>query len=110
MNLRNKIIIHNDFELMQEKLTEEYGAKNLKFFIPKNPDLELRLNDLTYDKNGQATAKAIMKESYIAEAQAKIIVVLAKSFREEAQNYLLKVFEEPPKNIYFIIVAPSKNV
>ncbi|EAK0441871.1 DNA polymerase III subunit delta' [Campylobacter lari] len=110
MNLRNKIIIHNDFEFMQEKLTEEYGTKNLRFFIPKNPDLELRLNDLTYDKNAQATAKAIMKESYVAEAQAKIIVILAKSFREEAQNFLLKLFEEPPKNVYFIIVAPSKNV
>ncbi|MCV3483202.1 DNA polymerase III subunit delta' [Campylobacter sp. CNRCH_2014_0184h] len=95
---------------MQEKLTEEYDQKNLRFFIPKNPDLELRLNDLTYDKNGQATAKAIMNESYIAEAQAKIIVILAKSFREEAQNFLLKLFEEPPKNVYFIIVAPSKNV
>ncbi|QOR01834.1 DNA polymerase III subunit delta' [Campylobacter sp. 2014D-0216] len=110
MNLRNKIIIHNDFELMQEKLIEEYGQKNLRFFIPKNPDLELRLNDLTYDKNAQATARAIMKESYMAEAHAKIIVILAKSFREEAQNFLLKLFEEPPKNVYFIIVAPSKNV
>ncbi|EAJ6152792.1 DNA polymerase III subunit delta' [Campylobacter lari] len=110
MNLRNKIIIHNDFEFMQEKLTEEYGQKNLRFFIPKNPDLELRLNDLTYDKNAQATARAIIKESYMAEAQAKIIVILAKSFREEAQNFLLKLFEEPPKNVYFIIVAPSKNV
>ncbi|RKO65087.1 DNA polymerase III subunit delta' [Campylobacter sp. P255] len=110
MNLRNKIIIHNDFELMQEKLIEEYRQKNLRFFIPKNPDLELRLNDLTYDKNAQATARAIMKESYMAEAHAKIIVILAKSFREEAQNFLLKLFEEPPKNVYFIIVAPSKNV
>ncbi|AJC92327.1 DNA polymerase III, delta prime subunit [Campylobacter subantarcticus LMG 24377] len=110
MNLRNKIIIYNDFELMQEKLIEEYGQKNLRFFIPKNPDLELRLNDLTYDKNAQATARAIMKESYMAEAHAKIIVILAKSFREEAQNFLLKLFEEPPKNVYFIIVAPSKNV
>ncbi|WP_052243710.1 MULTISPECIES: DNA polymerase III subunit delta' [Campylobacter] len=95
---------------MQEKLIEEYGQKNLRFFIPKNPDLELRLNDLTYDKNAQATARAIMKESYMAEAHAKIIVILAKSFREEAQNFLLKLFEEPPKNVYFIIVAPSKNV
>ncbi|WP_236103567.1 DNA polymerase III subunit delta' [Campylobacter armoricus] len=95
---------------MQEKLIEEYGQKNLRFFIPKNPDLELRLNDLTYDKNAQATARAIMKESYIAESNAKIIVILAKTFREEAQNFLLKLFEEPPKNVYFIIVAPSKNV
>lgn len=95
---------------MQEKLIEEYRQKNLRFFIPKNPDLELRLNDLTYDKNAQATARAIMKESYMAEAHAKIIVILAKSFREEAQNFLLKLFEEPPKNVYFIIVAPSKNV
>ncbi|MBX1885795.1 DNA polymerase III subunit delta' [Campylobacter peloridis] len=110
MSIRNKIIIHNDFEFIQEKLIKEYGQKKIRFFIPKNPDLELRLNDTSYDKNAQATARAIMKESYIAEANEKIIVIMAKSFREEAQNFLLKLFEEPPKNIYFIIVAPSKNV
>ncbi|WP_279176577.1 DNA polymerase III subunit delta' [Campylobacter insulaenigrae] len=110
MNIRNKIIIHDDFDFIQDKLINEFGAHKIKFFIPKNPDIELRLNDLTYDKNAQATAKAIMKESYIAESSAKIIVIMAKSFRDEAQNFLLKIFEEPPKNVYFIVVAPSKNV
>ncbi len=51
-----------------------------------------------------------MKESYIAESNTKIIVIMARAFREEAQNFLLKIFEEPPKNVCFVIVAPSKNV
>lgn len=110
MNIRNKIIINDDFDLVKEELSQEFNTVNLKFFIPKNPDCELRLNDLSYDKHSQATARAIMKESYIAEAKIKIIIIMAKNFRDEAQNFLLKLFEEPPKNVYFFIVAPSKNV
>jgi DNA polymerase-3 subunit delta' len=55
----------------------------------------------------QAT-KAI-KEAYIASSETKYIVLCGDSFRIEAQNSLLKVLEEPPKNIIFLIITSSKN-
>ena len=54
-------------------------------------------------------AKAVVAESYISESQTKYIIFGAKSFTKEAQNSLLKVLEEPPRNIEFIIISPTKS-
>jgi len=55
-------------------------------------------------------AKAVVAESYIAEADIKYIVLGGKSINVISQNSLLKVLEEPPRNIEFIIIVPSKSV
>lgn len=54
-------------------------------------------------------AKAAIAESYISEASTKYIVMGAKSFNTVSQNALLKVLEEPPRNIEFILIATSKS-
>ncbi len=54
-------------------------------------------------------AKAVVAESYISESQTKYIIFGGVSFTNEAQNSLLKVLEEPPKNIKFIILSPTKS-
>lgn len=56
-----------------------------------------------------AQANATIKEAYIASNETKYIVLCGSSFRKEAQNSLLKVLEEPPKNIVFIIITTSKS-
>ncbi|RQD68936.1 DNA polymerase III subunit delta' [Campylobacter hepaticus] len=93
----SKIIISEDFETIKEEMINAFGINNLRFFIPQN---EFLLDD----------ARAVEKESYVAETQEKILVLMAHSFRIEAQNFLLKLLEEPPKNIKFLIVVPSKNL
>ncbi|MDL0146893.1 DNA polymerase III subunit delta' [Campylobacter felis] len=95
----SKILISDDFEGVREELIAEFGINTLRF-IPKNVPNEFLLED----------ARAVEKESYIAESSEKIIVLMAHSFRHEAQNFLLKLLEEPPKNIKFLIVVPSKNL
>ena len=54
-------------------------------------------------------AQKAIKEAYIADNETKYIFLCGDSFRVEAQNSLLKVLEEPPKNIIFIIITNSKN-
>lgn len=54
-------------------------------------------------------AQKAIKEAYIADTETKYICLCGDSFRIEAQNALLKVLEEPPKNIVFIIITISKN-
>lgn len=93
----SKIIISGDFEGIKEEMINEFGINHLRFFIPQN---EFLLDD----------ARAVEKESYIAETSEKIIILMAQSYRIEAQNFLLKLLEEPPKNIKFLIVVPSKNL
>ncbi len=54
-------------------------------------------------------AKAVIAEAYISEAQTKYIVLGAEEFHSVSQNSLLKVLEEPPRNIEFIIISPTKS-
>lgn len=54
-------------------------------------------------------AQKAIKEAYIADNETKYIFLCGDSFRVEAQNSLLKVLEEPPKNIIFVIITISKN-
>ena len=54
-------------------------------------------------------AQKTIKEAYIASSSTKYIVLCGSAFRVEAQNALLKVLEEPPRNIIFIILTISKN-
>ncbi len=54
-------------------------------------------------------AKMVMKEAYIAEESTKHLIIVATTYRIEAQNALLKLLEEPPRNIVFILIAKSKT-
>lgn len=56
-----------------------------------------------------AQANQAIKESYISTNEKKYILLCGKTFRSEAQNSLLKVLEEPPTNIVFIIITNSKS-
>ncbi|TQR60601.1 DNA polymerase III subunit delta' [Campylobacter troglodytis] len=99
MSFTSKILITGDFESIKEQMIKDFGKNNLRF-IPKNPAVDFLMDD----------ARAVGKESYIAEQSEKIIIIMANAFRVEAQNFLLKLFEEPPKNVKFLIVCPSKNL
>lgn len=44
-------------------------------------------------------ANKTLKESYIASNETKYLFLCGATFRVEAQNALLKILEEPPKNI-----------
>jgi len=54
-------------------------------------------------------SKLAIKEAYIAVNQTKYILLCGDTFKTEAQNSLLKVLEEPPLNIIFILITTSKN-
>ena len=94
--MRSKIIISNDFDAIKDELSKKAG-ENLKIF----------------DFGAQATidnAKEIIAQAYIAEYSQKVVAIFALKFGVEFQNALLKILEEPPKNIIFVIVSPAKNL
>jgi len=54
-------------------------------------------------------AKAVTAEAYIAEEKVKYLLLAAKTFNVVSQNALLKLLEEPPRNIELIIITESKS-
>ena len=54
-------------------------------------------------------AKSVMAEAYIAEEHIKYLVLAAKTFNDISQNAMLKLLEEPPRNIELIIITESKS-
>lgn len=89
------ILICKNMEKAKAHLEEKYTSSRHLFYEKD----EFLLDD----------AKELVKEAYIAESKHKYLIVCAKGYRIEAQNALLKILEEPPRNIVFILCAPSKT-
>jgi len=77
--------------------------------LPKHAIRVIRNEEENKNEFQLLQAQKAIKEAYIADNQTKYICLCGDSFRIEAQNSLLKVLEEPPKNIVFIIITMSKN-
>jgi len=93
---KSHILITSDIEGSYETLKERLLPNRVVGFIEEG---EFKLEN----------AKSVIEESYISESQTKYIVLGAKSFNTISQNALLKVLEEPPRNIEFIIIAQTKS-
>lgn len=54
-------------------------------------------------------AKEVITQSYLAHQEEKLIILCANKYNHTAQNALLKITEEPPENMRFILIAKNKN-
>ena len=97
---RSIIYIVNDIDSMIEELTNN---------LPIHDTRVIKNDDDTKKQFLISHAKLAIKEAYIATNRTKYIILAGDSFTQEAQNALLKILEEPPSNIIFIIVTTSKN-
>jgi len=100
MITKSTLLIVNDIDKSVEELSSTLPIHSIR--IIKNE--EEGKNEFLI-----AQARKTIKEAYIATSETKYIILCANSFRVEAQNTLLKVLEEPPRNIIFIIVTTSKT-
>ncbi len=93
---KSHILITSDIQENYERLKEELSPSRVVGFIEEG---EFKIEH----------AKAVIGEAYISESQTKYIILGASSFNAISQNALLKVLEEPPRNIEFIILSPTKS-
>jgi len=94
-SLRGHILISSSIEEEIERLENELKPFRTVSFFEENFKIE--------------HAKLVAKEAYISESLTKYIIIAAVEFTIIAQNSLLKLLEEPPKNIEFIIISPTKS-
>lgn len=97
---KSTLFIVNDIE----KTLEELSSK-----LPKHSIRVIQNEQEGKNEFLLLQAHKSIKEAYIATSETKYIFLLGESFRIEAQNSLLKVLEEPPKNIIFVLITISKN-
>jgi len=84
----SKIIVTDDFEEV---------IKELK------PDEKIVVEELKVED-----VQKIRELAYIAQKEKKVILIAAEKYNLISQNALLKLLEEPPKNIDFVLLAKSK--
>ncbi len=96
-NIKGHIIISDDIESEVSRLEEQLKPFRIVKFIIIGEVFKLE------------HAKAILAEAYISESNIKYIILGSSDFSDVAQNSLLKLLEEPPKNIEFIIISPTKS-
>ncbi len=53
-------------------------------------------------------AKLAIEKAYMASEETTVIIIAAKTFSPVVQNKLLKVIEEPPPKMEFILITPNK--
>ena len=92
---KGHILISTDIDAAYEKLKSRLSPSRVVSFVEEDFKLE--------------HAKAVVAEAYISEASTKYIIFGGHKFTKEAQNSLLKVLEEPPRNVEFIIITPTKS-
>ncbi len=93
---RSHIVVTSDFEKLKEYLSQEFNEAQLFSFMRD----EFKIED----------AKEAIAKAYISSKEQKILLLAAKRFNIYAQNALLKILEEPPKNSAFILAAPAKSI
>lgn len=95
--IKGHIIIADDLESEVNRLSEELKPFRMVNFVLSDESFKIE------------HAKAVLAEAYISESQTKYVLLGSADFTDVAQNSLLKLLEEPPRNIEFIIISPTKS-
>lgn len=106
-NLHHAYLIAGNKELAVPKI-ESFLTETLKYSLQGNPDYTKEEFVNFGVDDGHRIAAAHMKRAIAGDK--KIFLISVSSFSHEAQNALLKMFEEPTENTHFFIVVPSVDI
>lgn len=106
-NLHHAYLITGSHEEIRPVIFD-FIEKKLKHPVQGNPDFwHERYDTLTID---DARALRDTQANKALTAGKKIFVIELHFITQEAQNALLKVFEEPTPHTHFFIIAPSREL
>jgi DNA polymerase III delta prime subunit len=103
-NLHHAYFLVGDTEIIFSKL-KDFLEKSVGIKTSGNPDFwQGKFATLTID-DARDIAEAQARKDF--KGEKKIFVIRAGFITEEAQNSLLKVFEEPTTGTHFFIISPQ---
>lgn len=107
-NLHHAYLIEGEREAVLPKILE--FVSSLKIDINANPDFVNITVDSFKIEDARNLKSFGSERSFSGEKNAKkIFIISANSFLLEAEQSLLKIFEEPIENTHFFIVVPDTN-
>jgi len=107
-NLHHAYLIEGKYEEIVPKIIN--FLKNLGIETYNNPDFYYISIDSFKVEDAFNLKSMQYEKSFSSEKNAKkIFLISANNFLLEAQNTLLKIFEEPIKNTHFFIIVPNSN-
>ena len=102
MRLASAIIVTQQADAVLAELESQKTTE--LFTLIQSQDDKGKAKEFLVEHAQQAIAKA-----YVASEYLNCIILIAPKFSDVAQNRLLKVIEEPPKNKAFILITESKS-
>lgn len=102
-NLHHSYLLEGEKDLLLSQVLEL--MKDIKVEVIANPDFRV----LSFDSikiDDARNIKKIAEEKSFSDSK-RVFVVTANSILLEAQNSLLKIFEEPINNTHFFVLLPS---
>ena len=87
------------------KIAQEWAARELGMQVPGNPDIITLRHSLFSVEDARRVTELAASAPFLGES--KVLIVSAHRAYHEAQNALLKLFEEPPEGVYLFLILPS---
>ena len=104
MNRSNSFIIEAEAE-DGIKMAQKWAEKELEMKVQNNPDAIILRHGLFSVDDARRVLETATSSPVIGEY--KLIIITASRAYHEAQNALLKLFEEPPANTYLFFILPT---
>ena len=87
------------------EVAQVWVEKELKMKIQGNPDVVVLRYGLLSVEDARRVSELAASAPFVGEH--KVLIISASRAYHEAQNALLKVFEEPPRGTYLFLILPS---
>ena len=87
------------------EVAREWARKELGMEVENNPDIVILRYGLLSVEEARQVSEVATGAPFVGEH--KVVIISATRAYHEAQNALLKLFEEPPRGTYLFLIMPS---
>ena len=99
--------------MLEYKMYQLFNEKSVEFLkVLKDGDIDIKIFPKNKEKLLVSDSNEIVDETFVRPVNHENKIFIIKNIdnsTEQAQNKLLKVLEEPPKNVYFLMSCASSD-